>query len=183
MREHQATSRYATEMQEIMSDHVAPRLRWDDSDSRFGEEEIDETKLREIWKELAGLLLSRPAPAEHENSQAETTGFANPRRRDDSIYYSELREDDDRDHYLIWSLNAPRHDYAVGASLAFNPFAVFYGSYTCKSDLAAIAADWDEVRGDMVDAWTALIRDDPVVKRLVEKSLGEERATRDEPAT
>jgi hypothetical protein len=183
MREHQATSRYAAEMQEIMSDHVAPRVRWDDSESRFREEEIDETKLREIWKELAGQLLSRSAPAERENSQAETAGFATPRRRDDNIYYSELREDSERDHYLIWQSNTPRHDYAVGASLAFNPFAVFYESYTCKSDLAAIAADWDEVRGDMVGAWTALIRDDPVVKRVVEKSLGEERAIHDESAT
>jgi hypothetical protein len=113
--------------------------------------------------------------------RARNADLAVSRSSNSSLGDSDLREYDD--HYLVWRSQSAKQDYLVGASLAFNPFAVFHASYTCKSDFAALAGDWEEIRSDMVDGWTALIRDDPVVKRLVEKSLEKERATRDEPAT
>jgi hypothetical protein len=162
-------------MQDIMSTNVAPRNNRDDPDSQLGEQKLEETKLLEIWKELVRQLASSTTSAKQENvRRAVPRGFNN-------IANSDPRESDD--HYLIWRSHSARNDYAAGASLAFNPFAIFHASYTCKSDFVALAGDWEEIRDDMFDAWTALVRDDPVVKRLVEKSLEEERATYDEPAT
>ena len=174
MREHEAISRYDTEIRDIMSTNVEPRNRWDDLDSHPAKPEVDETKLLEIWKELVRLLASDTNSAEHVGAPSREMDVS-VRRVFNDIANSEPREPDDC--YLNWRSHSTRHDYAVGALLAFNPFPILHGSYTCKSDFAALAGDWEEVRSDMVDAWRELVREDPVVKRLVEKSLEEERTT------
>lgn len=181
MREREASSRYDTKMQDIMSHNVVSRDHRDDPNSRLRDEEIDETKLLEIWKEIVQQLASSPTSAAQENAvRARNTDLAVSRVSNASAAESKLSESDD--HYLIWRSKSATQDYIAGASLAFNPFAVVHASYTCNSDFAALAGDWEEVRSDMVAGWTALIRDDPVVKRLVEKSLEKERASHDEPA-
>jgi hypothetical protein len=181
MRE-QAISRCDTPMQDIMSKHVASRDHRDGSYSHLEDDDFDETKLLEIWKEIVRQLASSPSDGEPENVvRARNADLAVSRSSNSSLGDSDLRGYDD--HYLVWRSQSVKQDYLVGASLAFNPFAVFHANYTCKSDFAALAGDWEEIRSDMVDGWTALIRDDPAVKRLVERSLEKERATRDEPAT
>jgi hypothetical protein len=169
MREHEVVSRYDTQMQDIMSTKVEPRNRWDDVDSHPPKPEVDETKLLEIWKELVRLLASDTNSAEHVNAPS--------RKMDASGRRVFIANSEPDDCYLNWRSHSTRHDYAVGALLAFNPFPILHTSYTCKSDFAALAGDWEEVRSDMVDAWRELVREDPVVKRFVEKSLEEERTT------
>jgi hypothetical protein len=181
MREHEAVSRCDAKMQDIMSTNVAPRNRRDDPDSHLAEPEVDETKLREIWKELARQLISSTTAPEHVNAQRTDDVGLSVRRTLNHIAHLDPQRTDDC--YLIWRSYSARHDYALGALCAFNPFPVSHSGYTCESDFAALAGDWEEVRGDMFDAWTALVREDPVVRRLVEKSLEEERATHDESAS
>jgi hypothetical protein len=161
----------------IMSTKIAPRaLR--DAESWAKEHEL----LERLWKDIVRQLAAGHRQDAHLHSTLPLVGTEGLHRGIDLVNAwdetgdSELSFDPTKapdDCYRLESRRSAWRDYVEGAALAFNPFGYSSRPYTYTSDYVALASDWDAVRGDMVEAWAALFKEDPKIEKLVMSVLGE----------
>ncbi len=160
-----------------MSSKIAPpALR--DAESWAKEHE----SLEKLWKDILRQLVSGHSEGTHIHRALPLADAKSPHRGIDLINAwdetgaSEQSLDPTTtpdDCYRCRGRRSAWRDYVDGAALAFNPFGYSSRPYTYASDVMAMASDWDAVRSDMVEAWAALIEEDPKFKELVKSVLGE----------